>query len=209
MGLRFRKSFPLGGLFRINLSKSGVSLGIGPRGFNVNIGPRGVRRTIGLPGTGISYQDTQSWKQAPSQQATTAAANPSEGASWLKVLIGLVTIVVIVKACGAVMNGSDRPVANATTEAVNAAHSSSSASQGAPAAAPGRSGMEDRKLDPAELRELQTLLARAGYSPGPIDGKLGPRTRAAVEAFRKQSADSSAGDPTLATLVRLRGTVKH
>lgn len=207
MGLRFRKSFPLGSLFRINLSRSGVSLGIGPRGFNVNIGPRGVRRTIGLPGTGISYQDTRSWKQPASERAT-AAANPGEGVSWLKVLIGLVTIVVVVKACGALMNGPDRSVATTTTAAVSAAQPSSSASQGVPAAAD-RSGMQDRKLDPAELRELQTLLARAGYSPGPIDGNLGPRTRAAVEAFRKQSADLAVGDPTLATLVRLRSTVEH
>lgn len=208
MGLRFRKSFPLGSLFRINLSKSGVSLGIGPRGFNVNIGPRGVRRTVGIPGTGLSYQETQSWKQAASEPAMAATgATPSEGVSWLKVLIGLATIVLVVKACGSVMNGTDRSMASTTSQSVSSARTTPPVSQAAPTSE--RSGVEDRALDHAELKELQTLLTRSGYSPGPIDGKLGPRTRAAVQAFRKQSADSAAGDPTLATLARLRASGKH
>jgi len=60
MGLRLRKTFPLGKLFRFTLSKSGVSFGIGPRGANVNFGPRGVRSTVGIPGTGVYYQENRS-----------------------------------------------------------------------------------------------------------------------------------------------------
>ena len=37
----------------------------------------------------------------------------------------------------------------------------------------------------ALVTELQTLLARAGEDPGPIDGKFGPKTRDAVIAFQR------------------------
>jgi uncharacterized protein DUF4236 len=55
--LRFYKRFALGHLARINLSKSGPSLSIGPRGASMNFSPRyGRRVSIGLPGTGLSYR---------------------------------------------------------------------------------------------------------------------------------------------------------
>lgn len=44
------------GLFRINLSKGGVSGSVGPRGADVNIGKHGVTTNAGLPGTGLSYR---------------------------------------------------------------------------------------------------------------------------------------------------------
>ena len=37
---------------RINLSKSGVSASVGPRGADVNIGRKGVTTNAGIPGTG-------------------------------------------------------------------------------------------------------------------------------------------------------------
>lgn len=61
MGWRVRKRVSFGKLLRLNLSNSGVSLGIGPPGFNLNIGRRGVRTTVGLPGSGLSYQTFKSW----------------------------------------------------------------------------------------------------------------------------------------------------
>lgn len=44
------------GLFRINLSKGGVSGSVGPRGADVNIGKHGVTTNAGIPGTGLSYR---------------------------------------------------------------------------------------------------------------------------------------------------------
>lgn len=44
------------GLFRVNLSKGGVSGSVGPRGADVNIGRHGVTTNAGLPGTGLSYR---------------------------------------------------------------------------------------------------------------------------------------------------------
>jgi N-acetyl-anhydromuramyl-L-alanine amidase AmpD len=50
---------------------------------------------------------------------------------------------------------------------------------------------------------IQRALMHAGFNPGPIDGKLGPRTRAAVKAFQKAHAllvDGIAGSMTQAAL---------
>jgi hypothetical protein len=60
MSFRFRKRVSVfGGLGHVNLSKTGVSLSVGPRGANVNLGgfgpTRHPRMTVGLPGTGLSY----------------------------------------------------------------------------------------------------------------------------------------------------------
>ena len=51
--------------------------------------------------------------------------------------------------------------------------------------------------------ELQKALLRAGYDPGPIDGRIGKKTRAAVKAFQRKSgltADGVVGEKTWAAL---------
>ncbi len=58
MGFRFYKSLRVLPGIRLNVSKSGFSWSIGPRGANVNVGPRGRRYTVGLPGSGLSYVRT-------------------------------------------------------------------------------------------------------------------------------------------------------
>lgn len=63
MGLRFRKVFSLGGLLRLNISKTGIGVGVAPRGFSLSIGSKGIRKSVGIPGSGLSYQDTTSWKK--------------------------------------------------------------------------------------------------------------------------------------------------
>lgn len=55
MGLRFRKSINVG-LFRINLSKSGVGYSFGVKGARITKkSDGGTRLTAYIPGTGISY----------------------------------------------------------------------------------------------------------------------------------------------------------
>jgi hypothetical protein len=56
MGLRFHRVFSILPGLRINLSKSGLSTSVGPRGADVNIGRHGVTTNAGIPGTGISYR---------------------------------------------------------------------------------------------------------------------------------------------------------
>lgn len=55
MGIRFRKSFKLAPGLRMNLSGSGVSWTVGPRGASVGFSKRGTFLNTGIPGTGF-YQ---------------------------------------------------------------------------------------------------------------------------------------------------------
>lgn len=55
MGFRFRKSFRILPGLRFNLSKTGVSTSVGPRGMTTNFSRRGVRTTLSWLGTGLSY----------------------------------------------------------------------------------------------------------------------------------------------------------
>lgn len=57
----------------------------------------------------------------------------------------------------------------------------------------------------AETEEIQRTLTRAGFSPGPVDGKFGPRTLRAVELFQKNAglkADGIVGPRTCQALTR-------
>lgn len=63
MGLRFYKRVRLFPGARINLSKGGVSFSLGGRGAWWTVGTKGQRTTIGLPGSGLSWTEQQSWKR--------------------------------------------------------------------------------------------------------------------------------------------------
>jgi len=67
---------------------------------------------------------------------------------------------------------------------------------------------EDQRLSNDEVRELQALLMRLGYDAGGVDGRLGPRTRAAIRAFQRSSGlppDAFADPRLLAELRRAAG----
>ena len=52
-------------------------------------------------------------------------------------------------------------------------------------------------------KEIQTALKNAGYDPGSMDGKIGPRTRQAVKDFQKSKGlvpDGAVGPKTWASL---------
>ncbi len=57
MPLRFHRTIRVAPGVKLNLSKSGISTTVGPKGFHFTFGKRGIRRTIGIPGTGISETD--------------------------------------------------------------------------------------------------------------------------------------------------------
>ena len=56
------------------------------------------------------------------------------------------------------------------------------------------------------VRQIQGLLARAGFVPGPLDGVFGARTRAAVVAFQRRLGLRATGVVDGATLASLRPT---
>ena len=69
MGFRYRKSFNVGGGFRINVSKSGVGYSWGTKGFRVTQTSGGrLRKTYSVPGTGFSYVSETVSKRKRSNQ---------------------------------------------------------------------------------------------------------------------------------------------
>lgn len=201
MGLRFRKSVSLGKFFRLNLSKSGVSLGIGPRGLNVNVGPRGIRKTIGIPGTGLSYQESSSWpKSSPAPEQTYSRAPDAEsnsGGGALAIIVVVIVIFFVIKiGSGLSTNDSKSSVANAPKiEATQL-----------PVAAP--KPVPDRPLTKSEVIELQTLLRKQGFDAGSADGIVGPKTNAAVQSFIRARGLKLAAGPSLKVLEALRARRK-
>lgn len=63
---------------------------------------------------------------------------------------------------------------------------------------------ELRALTQKERRELQDLLGRAGFEPGGVDGRMGPKTIAAVKALQKARGLIPDGYPSLEVLDLLR-----
>ena len=193
MGLRFRKSISFGKFFRLNLSKSGVSLGMGPPGLNMNIGPRGVRQTIGLPGTGLSYQESHQWPKSTEVTQAVKSQEASNAELGLKIIgIALAIIVLVVYfGSGASTTASKHPI---TTPVPS------------PAPVVVSPPKPDRPLNRDEIRELQTLLKKKGFNAGTPDGVMGPKTRAAAQAFsRTHQIKDATGKPTLRVLEAVRG----
>lgn len=67
-----------------------------------------------------------------------------------------------------------------------------------------REGAKLSELTQQEIAELQTILRRAGYDPGPIDGVLGPATQAAYNRFLGRNGFDQRG---ATTVVRLAATL--
>jgi len=63
---------------------------------------------------------------------------------------------------------------------------------------------ELRALTLEERRELQERLGSAGFDPGGVDGRMGPKTIAAVKAFQKVRGLVPDGYPSLDILTRLQ-----
>jgi len=54
MSWSFRRSFSLGKLLRLNVSKRGLGVSVGVPGLRVGLGADGkLRRTLSIPGTGL------------------------------------------------------------------------------------------------------------------------------------------------------------
>jgi hypothetical protein len=89
--MRFQKSIRIAPGIRINLSKSGVGVSVGPKGLKVGVDGKGQRySSVGIPGTGISQR---SYQKAGEDGHTPEACQRALGAG---VLIGLGIFVVLI-----------------------------------------------------------------------------------------------------------------
>ncbi|MGF1627079.1 MAG: discoidin domain-containing protein [Alphaproteobacteria bacterium] len=57
---------------------------------------------------------------------------------------------------------------------------------------------------PAQIAELQRLLAAQGYDPGPADGRIGPATARAIRDYQAAAGLPATGEADVALLDRLR-----
>lgn len=80
MAFRFRRSFKIAPGIRWNISKTGSSWTIGPKGFTHNFRGGRVTRTVGLPGTGLSHRSVVS--SAPTVAAGNPAPQPIDSGIW-------------------------------------------------------------------------------------------------------------------------------
>jgi Putative peptidoglycan binding domain len=51
-------------------------------------------------------------------------------------------------------------------------------------------------IDPATVREIQAELQRRGYNVGPVDGRLGPRTKTAIREYEQRNGLPADGSPS-------------
>lgn len=56
------------------------------------------------------------------------------------------------------------------------------------------------------IRSIQSRLSKLGYSPGPIDGKMGSRTKAAIKSYQRRHRLSVTGRPNRQLLAALKIT---
>jgi hypothetical protein len=58
--------------------------------------------------------------------------------------------------------------------------------------------------DPPTVEYLQAKLSRLGLDPGPADGSVGPRTKAALLAYQTEQGIAATGAPSPALLEKIR-----
>ncbi|MEM6847539.1 MAG: lytic murein transglycosylase [Pseudomonadota bacterium] len=63
---------------------------------------------------------------------------------------------------------------------------------------------DQRPLRRAEVREMQSLLTRRGFSTGGVDGKVGPNTRRAIRQFQSSRGLVADGFPSTKVLNQLK-----
>ena len=69
MGFRFFRRVKILPGVTLNLSGSGPSVSVGPRGLKTTFGPKGTRTTVGLPGTGLSYTEVHGDNHSPATRS--------------------------------------------------------------------------------------------------------------------------------------------
>lgn len=97
MALRFRRTLKIAPGVRLNLTKTGVSARVGPRGAGVTVGTSGTTVSAGLPGSGLHLS-----KKLPRRRQTALAevekavvtSQPKEKSLGFFGWIGVMTVAV-------------------------------------------------------------------------------------------------------------------
>lgn len=87
------------------------------------------------------------------------------------------------------------PVGQPAAERSSTGYPTSGPSAGTDTGLPGGVATAPVARSAERIRAVQRALAKLGYDPGPVDGAMGPRTRAAIRAF--QAASGLAADGRL------------
>lgn len=97
MGIRFRRSIRIGPGVKVNLTKTGAGLTFGPKGAHYSIHSSGRRtKTVGLPGTGLYYQETSSGSPHNPPDGPTVAPVASKSGGCSRTGCGLLIVGVLV-----------------------------------------------------------------------------------------------------------------
>jgi len=72
---------------------------------------------------------------------------------------------------------------------------------------PARAGAKPAKAA-MDVKKLQQGLQKLGYDPGPVDGMLGSKTRAALRTFQQDNGLKIDGKPGKATVPKMEALVK-
>jgi len=64
--------------------------------------------------------------------------------------------------------------------------------------------VDDRPLNKAQRKELQRLLNRAGFKVGPVDGKIGRKTRNGIRRYQRANGITPDGFASMVLLTHLR-----
>ena len=99
MGLRFRKSIKIAPGVRVNFGKKSTGVSFGTKGARVSFNSKGrVTRSIGIPGTGLYYQQSSSLgkrssaKAGPKADQTARSAEGTPATAGSFILCGLILL---------------------------------------------------------------------------------------------------------------------
>ena len=69
-------------------------------------------------------------------------------------------------------------------------------------------GFNETQAERLKIANIQASLFKLGYNVGKIDGKLGPKTTAAIKTFQKNEALRADGKITAKLLEQLNSAIK-
>ena len=81
MGFRFRRTMQVIPGLRLNLSRSGPSVSVGPRGLHYTVGMKGTRATVGIPGSGLFWTSYKTYSSGRGSLSSRSVPPPGPSAA--------------------------------------------------------------------------------------------------------------------------------